>query len=1041
MSTRQFEDDPRLTAYALGELDPQEAQEVEALVAESSEARACVEEIRTTASRLTQALRNEAALVGAGAGDAGGSDSGAGSSGTGGVRLVGGGPPATGAATEGEPIKVDFQARRRSWVRILAAAASLAMAALVGWGLLMRDQGGPLHSLAVRYSATTPETTGATGGQAGALEKGGGELLEKGGAVAGMPPVQTADSFDDAARQQEVARLKTNTMRAINERNFGEALSNADQLLNIDPTNEFGQAAQPLLQERVLLTMNQQLGYQAQQAEQMPSPDAGQRAQTMPEAENQAPPAAAMGDAARRDGDVQDKLGAARSQPQAVNPKAAAKEGADLPAEAAEAAPADRAEQQRADTSARERERAGETQRRETASRLQQEMQRAQQQGDTRAADELARQLQSIQPPQQPATSAPRPGAQPSRQQQSQAQQQIQQRMQQQAGAGEAGFEAFTPGATVINGVPSALEADRGALNLPGRFRDDFNTEQYDRVVDNAFKRVLDEPLSTFSVDVDTASYANTRRFLAGGQLPPPDAVRIEEMVNYFDYNYTPPATESEHPFAASVAVSEAPWNPANRLVRIGIKGKEIPAAERPATNLVFLLDVSGSMDEPNKLPLVQRSMRMLAEQLDERDRVAIVVYAGSSGLVLPSTSGAQRDHITGALDRLSAGGSTNGGEGIQLAYQVARQNFIKGGINRVILCTDGDFNIGVTDRGQLTRLIEEQAKAKDGVYLSILGFGMGNLKDATMEELTNKGEGNYGYIDTEHEARKLLVEQIQGTLQTIAKDVKIQVEFNPAEVGAYRLIGYENRILAAQDFNDDTKDAGDIGAGHEVTALYEVVPVEVQARSNEEEIARLGAVLRKYEELQTLAGPTPDGRLPHEVEVAALRGQIESLTKSQPAPAVDELRFQQKPALKAEAASGDLLVVKLRYKAPEAPKEQGTSTLIEFPVKDEPKAFAEMDQDFQLAAGVAGFGMLLRDSPYKGTLSWAGLDEMTRGIELLRLLKQQPAADPDPRVEELKRQFPQLLQEQRGEYERRLEFRDLVQRATALSGERAGRR
>jgi Ca-activated chloride channel family protein len=254
--------------------------------------------------------------------------------------------------------------------------------------------------------------------------------------------------------------------------------------------------------------------------------------------------------------------------------------------------------------------------------------------------------------------------------------------------------------------------------------------------------------------------------------------------------------------------------------------------------------------------------------------------------------------------------------------------------------------------------------------------------------------------------------------------------------VGAYRLIGYENRILAREDFNDDTKDAGDIGAGHEVTALYEVVPVEVQAKSNEEEIVRLGAVLRKYEELQAVAGPTPDGRLPHEVEVAALRGQIESLTKSQPAPPVDALRFQQQPALKAEAASGELLVVKLRYKTPDAPKEQGTSTLIEFPVKDEPRPFAEMDQDFQLAASLAGFGMLLRDSPYKGSLTWPGLDEMTRGIELLRILREPAvAAEPDPRVEELKRQFPQLFQEARGEYERRIEFRDLVKSAAALSG------
>ncbi len=546
--------------------------------------------------------------------------------------------------------------------------------------------------------------------------------------------------------------------------------------------------------------------------------------------------------------------------------------------------------------------------------------------------------------------------------------------------------------------------------DIPNRFRDDFHTEQYDRITDNAFLRVTEQPVSTFSVDVDTASYSNMRRFLNAGRLPPPDAVRIEELVNYFDYGYESPSAGSEHPFAAHVAVTEAPWNPEHRLVRIGIKGKEIPVAERPASNLVFLLDVSGSMQPENKLPLVRRAMRMLAEQLDERDRVAIVVYAGGSGVALPSTSGANRHQIVAALDRLEAGGSTNGAEGIQLAYQVARQHFIEGGVNRVILCTDGDFNIGVTDRGQLTRLIEEQAKS--GVYLSILGFGMGNLKDATMEELTNKGEGNYGYIDTEHEAQKLLVEQMQGTLQSIAKDVKIQVEFNPAEVGSYRLIGYENRILARQDFNDDTKDAGDIGAGHEVTALYEVVPVEVQAKDNAAELARLRELLKKYEDLQAVAGPTPDGRAPHEAEVKEIRARIEALQRSQPAPPADDLKYQAQPNVTPAAASGELMTVKLRYKAPDAPKEQGTSTLIQFPVNDAPGRFADAGDDVRHAAAVAGMGMLLRDSPYKGSLTWQGLEEMTSGLEELRRGRLS------------------------SEGMRRLEFRDLVRRAASLAGQ-----
>ena len=376
------------------------------------------------------------------------------------------------------------------------------------------------------------------------------------------------------------------------------------------------------------------------------------------------------------------------------------------------------------------------------------------------------------------------------------------------------------------------------------------NTEAYDRIVENPFLAVMQNPLSTFSIDVDTASYANARRFLNQGMLPPPDAVRIEEFVNYFLYRYEPPK-DKETPFAAAVTIADCPWTPEHRLARIGIKGWEMPRSERPASNFVFLLDVSGSMQPQNKLPLVKQSIRMLTEQLDERDRVAMVVYAGASGLVLPSTSCDDKRAIYEALDRLDAGGSTNGGAGIQLAYDVATQNFLPGGVNRVVLASDGDFNVGVTDQGSLTRLIEE--KAKSGVFLTVLGYGMGNVKDATMEKLADKGNGNYAYIDTLNEAKKVLVEQMQGTLVTIAKDVKIQVEFNPAQVSAYRLLGYENRMLRAEDFNDDTKDAGEIGAGHTVTALYELVPAG-------QEIPTPAVDALKYQSAAPAAPPQAEG-------------------------------------------------------------------------------------------------------------------------------------------------------------------------------------
>ena len=436
------------------------------------------------------------------------------------------------------------------------------------------------------------------------------------------------------------------------------------------------------------------------------------------------------------------------------------------------------------------------------------------------------------------------------------------------------------------------------------------------------------------------------RRFLLGGRRPPRDAVRIEELVNYFTYDYAAPRAADPAPFAASLEVAAAPWAPTHRLVRIGLKGRELSTADRPAANLVFLVDVSGSMDEPNKLPLVQESLRMLVEKLKPEDHVAIAVYAGASGLALPSTPVSHRQEILGAIDRLRAGGTTNGAMGIQLAYDVAKANFIAGGVNRVILSTDGDFNMGVTDRGDLVRLIQE--KAKSGVFLTALGFGMGNYKDATLEQLADRGNGAYAYIDSPREARKVLAEQVNGTLAVIAKDVKVQVEFNPAKVQAYRLIGYENRLLKKEDFNNDKIDAGDIGAGHTVTALYEVVPAGVEWK---------------------------------------------------PESSVDPLKYQQPTDSKLKAQnskpSEDLLTVKLRYKAPDG----DTSKLLEFPLTDQNAAFADASGDFKFAAAVAGFGMVLRDSPHKGAatlaevLHWAeqgtGSDAGGYRGEFISLVKQ----------------------------------------------------
>jgi Ca-activated chloride channel homolog len=453
--------------------------------------------------------------------------------------------------------------------------------------------------------------------------------------------------------------------------------------------------------------------------------------------------------------------------------------------------------------------------------------------------------------------------------------------------------------------IASAPPPWPGAPRRPG----EFNTESYDRIDDNPFRRAAQDPLSTFSIDVDTASYANVRRFLNSGSMPPADAVRIEEMINYFRFDYPRPVNGV--PFAVTTELTACPWNPAHRLALIGLQAQTVDLDKVPARNLVFLLDVSGSMEPPDKLPLVRTAMRMLVDTLTARDRIAIVVYAGASGIVLPSTSGAHKERIHEAIGRLEAGGSTNGGQGITLAYQVAQEQFVKGGINRVILATDGDFNVGVTNQGDLTRLIE--AKRASGIFLSVLGVGTGNVKDSTMEKLADRGNGNYAYLDSLHEARKVLVNEGGATLVTVAKDVKIQVEFNPANVAAYRLIGYENRMLTNQDFNDDRKDAGEIGAGHTVTALYEIVPA--------------GA----------------------EVNV----------------PGVDPLKYQR-PAPPATRVAGDeLMTVKLRYKAPDA----DVSKLIAMPVKNQPR---EMSGNVGFAAAVAEFGMLLRQSEHRGASSYA---------------------------------------------------------------------
>ncbi len=450
--------------------------------------------------------------------------------------------------------------------------------------------------------------------------------------------------------------------------------------------------------------------------------------------------------------------------------------------------------------------------------------------------------------------------------------------------------------------------------------RDNLNTEAYAHNAENNFKNTKSTPLSTFSIDVDAASYSNMRRFINNGQNPPIDAVRIEEMINYFSYDY--PQPKGEDPFSITTEMSDCPWNKKHKLIHIGLQGEKIQTDKLPASNLVFLLDVSGSMSSPNKLPLLKKSFGLLVKNLTEKDRVAIVVYAGAAGVVLESTPGNQKEKIMNSLNRLDAGGSTAGGAGIKLAYKIAMNNLIEEGNNRIILATDGDFNVGASSDGEMTRLIEK--KRESGVFLTCLGFGMGNYKDSKMETLADKGNGNYAYIDNILEAKKVLVTEMGGTMHTIAKDVKLQLEFNPAKIISYKLIGYENRLLNDEDFNDDTKDAGELGAGHTVTALYEVV----------------------------------------------LKGSPEN------APTVDPLRYQNnQQAESSKSTSKELLTVKFRYKTPKGKK----SKLIVRHLTGKPVSLNKSSANFRFSAAVAEFGLLLRNSKHKAKASYEQVIELAK--------------------------------------------------------------
>ncbi len=499
-----------------------------------------------------------------------------------------------------------------------------------------------------------------------------------------------------------------------------------------------------------------------------------------------------------------------------------------------------------------------------------------------------------------------------------------------------------------IRGSIHSLKSDALPLYSGFESNDTYsNTEEYEGISENGFHDPLKDPLSTFSIDVDAASYSNMRRFIHLGQRPPKEAVRVEEMINYFDYDYAQP--KGDDPFSITTEISNAPWNTKHKLVHIGLQGKNIAKDNLPPSNLVFLIDVSGSMSDENKLPLLKSSFKLLVEQLREQDRVAIVVYAGAAGLVLPSTSGSDKKKIIGALENLQAGGSTAGGEGIRLAYEIAKENFKKGGNNRVILATDGDFNVGESSNEAMEKLIE--SKRNDGVFLTTLGFGMGNYKDSKMEVLADKGNGNYMYIDSILEAQKALVNEFGGTLFTIAKDVKLQIEFNPAKVKSYRLIGYENRMLKSEDFNNDKKDAGELGSGHSVTALYEVIPVGVESSFD----------------------------------------------------LVDALKYQpvkkQEPVQVTKSDFNDeILTVKFRYKKPDG----DVSKLIVHPLVDEHVSIEKTSDNFRWSAAVAAFGMILRDSEYVKNYSTAeaiklahsakGKDVEGYRIEFINLMKSTPA-------------------------------------------------
>jgi Ca-activated chloride channel homolog len=469
---------------------------------------------------------------------------------------------------------------------------------------------------------------------------------------------------------------------------------------------------------------------------------------------------------------------------------------------------------------------------------------------------------------------------------------------------GQGKVENRANGVAAAKGITNALPVEPWRQQQePG------NTEAYARIEDNRFLTASGNPLSTFSIDVDAASYSNVRRFLSQGALPPADAVRLEELVNYFSYTY--PDHTGSHPFAVSTDVGSCPWDRDHRLVRIGLQAKHVATRNLPPSNLVFLIDVSGSMQSEDKLPLVKQAFRALVQELRPEDRVAIVVYAGAAGLVLPSTSGADKATILEAIDRLEAGGSTAGGAGLRLAYDVARENYLPEGNNRLILATDGDFNVGLSSDAEMIRLVE--TRRGEGTFLTVLGFGTGNLKDTKMEQMADKGNGHYAYIDNFREAHKVFVREFGGTLFTVAKDVKIQVEFNPARVQAYRLLGYENRVLAKEDFADDKKDAGEIGAGHAVTALYEVVPV----------------------------GAPP-------VAVAG-----------------DSLTYQQVTLRPLANRSNDLLTVRLRYKDPTGTK----SRLLSAPVLDQGE---QGSSDLRFASAVAAFAMVLRNSEYRGSADYS---------------------------------------------------------------------